>query len=286
VARKTLSAREEGYRLLRLKFDNGALSEYDLAQAVTLVEGAKAAVALLERQRAQDLNALVLLVGQPLPRDLPAGLPLAQQGLLADLPAGLPSQLLERRPDVVAAERRVAAAFNRVGEARAAQLPRISLTAGGSSISSDVLVLQNRDNPAWGFGANLFAPLYQGGALRAQVELRTAEQRQAVAAYASTGQRAFGDVENALAAENALRDRAAILDVLVRDNQRALELAREQYRIGTVDLRSVNQRQLALYNARTTRLRVQSEQLAQRVNLHLALGGAFDAATPVPVAAR
>jgi hypothetical protein len=100
------------------------------------------------------------------------------------------------------------------------------------------------------------------------------------------GQRAFGDVENALAAEIALRDRAAILEALLRDNQRALELAREQYRIGTVDLRVVDQRQLALYSARTTRLRVQSEQLAQRVNLHLALGGAFDAAPPGPVASK
>ena len=120
------------------------------------------------------------------------------------LPVGMPSELLERRPDVIAAERRVAAAFNRVGEARAARLPRISLTAGGSSISSDVFVLQDRTNPAWGFGANLFAPLYQGGALRAQVEIRTAEQKQAVADYARTAQRAFGEVENALAAENAL----------------------------------------------------------------------------------
>ena len=134
------------------------------------------------------------------------------------VPVGMPSQLLERRPDVIAAERRVAAAFDRVGEARAAQLPRISLTAGGSSVSSDLIELKDTSNPIWSVGANLIAPLYQGGALRAQVEIRSAEQKQAVAEYARIGQRAFGEVENALAAENALRDRDAILEATIRDN--------------------------------------------------------------------
>jgi outer membrane protein TolC len=140
----------------------------------------------------------------------------------------------------------------------------------------------------WSFGANLIAPLYQGGALRAQVEIRSAEQKQAVADYARTGQRAFGEVENALAAENALRERDVILETSIRDSERALELAQIQYRVGTVDRRAVEQNQLALYAARTSRLRVQTERLAQRVNLHLALGGGFDAASePAPsVSAR
>jgi multidrug efflux system outer membrane protein len=97
VTRKTLDTREQSYKLLKLKFDNGAASEYDFAQALSLVEGARAALALLQRQREVDRNTLVLLVGQPLPADLPPGLPLEGQGLLTDLPAGLPSELLERR---------------------------------------------------------------------------------------------------------------------------------------------------------------------------------------------
>jgi outer membrane protein, multidrug efflux system len=202
------------------------------------------------------------------------------------VPVGMPSQLLERRPDVIAAERRVAAAFDRVGEAKAAQLPRISLTAGGSSVSSDLLVLQDTSNPIWSIGANLIAPLYRGGELRAQVEIRSAEQKQAVAEYARAGQRAFGEVENALAAEVALRDRDAILEATIRDSERALELAQIQYRVGTIDLRTVEQNQLAVYSARIARLRVQTEQLAQRVNLHLALGGGFDLPPMEPVAAK
>jgi outer membrane protein TolC len=192
------------------------------------------------------------------------------------VPVGVPSELLERRPDMVAAERRVAAAFDRVGEARAAQLPRISLTAGGSNVSSELIVLKDASSPIWSVGANLIAPLYQGGALRAQVEIRSAEQKQAVAEYARAGQKAFGEVENALGAESSLRERDATLAATVRDSEEALELTRTQFRIGAVDQRAVEQSQLALYAARTSRLRVQTERLAQRANLYLALGGGFD----------
>ena len=92
-------------------------------------------------------------------------------------------------------------------------------------MSSELIVLKNTNNPIWSFGGNLIAPLYQGGALRAQVEIRSAEQKQAVAEYARAGQRAFGEVENALAAENALRDRDVILEATIRDSARALSSA-------------------------------------------------------------
>jgi len=121
--------------------------------------------------------------------------------------------------------------------------------------------------------ANLIAPIYQGGALRAQVEIRSAEQKQAVAEYARAGQKAFSEVETALGTESILREREAILAAAIRDNEEALKLARVQFQVGSADLRTVEQSQLALYAARTSRLRVQSEQLAQRANLYLALGG-------------
>ena len=275
-------AADELLRLAQQRQRIGAGNEQAVAEARANLGSYRDALRQSELARDNAMRALELLLGRYPAADVALAAQLTP--LPAPLPAGLPSQLLERRPDVVAAERRVAIAFHRVGESKAALLPRISLTAGGSSISSDLFLLQDRSNPAWGFGANLFAPLYQGGALRAQVEVRDAEQRSAMAAYASAGQRAFADVENALAAEIALRDRAAIVDAMVRDNERALELALVQFRVGSTDQRAVEQRQLALYSARTTRLRVQSEQLAQRVNLHLALGGSFD---PSPaVAAR
>jgi multidrug efflux system outer membrane protein len=189
------------------------------------------------------------------------------------VPAGLPSELLERRPDVIAAERRVAAAFHRVGEAKAARLPKISLTTSVSAISSELFVLQDHSNPVWSIGANLLAPIFTGGALKTQVEIRTAEQQQAVAEYAVVGLRAFGEVESALAAEIAAREREQILAGAVADNQQALSLAQTQYNVGSNDLRLVEQRQMSLSGSRSALIRMQAEQRVQRVNLHLALGG-------------
>ena len=266
----------------RLRIGNG--NEQAVAEARANVGTYRDTLRQIELSREQALRALELLLG----RYPSAEIAVAQR--LAPMPGavsvGVPSELLERRPDVIAAERRVAAAFDRIGEAKAAQLPRISLTAGGSTISSDVFVLKDRSNPAFSFGANLIAPLYQGGALRAQVDIRTAEQKEAVAYYARVAQRSFAEVENALATENALRDRDAILGANIVDNARALELVQVQFRVGNADLRAVEQRQLALYTARTARLRVQSEQLAQRVNLFLALGGGFDLPAMQPVASQ
>jgi NodT family efflux transporter outer membrane factor (OMF) lipoprotein len=223
----------------------------------------------------QSLRALEALAGRYPAAALDVPVRLAE--LPGPLPAGVPSELLERRPDVVAAERRVATAFYRTEEAKAARLPRLSLTAAVTSISSELFVLQQRDNPVASAGASITAPLFLGGQLQSQVEIRTAEQKQAVVDYARVGQRAFGEVESALAASANLEEREAILRELVTDNTRALEFANQRYRVGVGDLRAVQQQSLALSASRTALLRVQAERLVQRINLHLALGGSFEA---------
>jgi outer membrane protein TolC len=154
-------------------------------------------------------------------------------------------------------------------------LPSISLSAAVNSLSSDVIVLKERDNPVWGIGGKLAAPIFLGYALQGQVEVRTAEQKAAVAEYGRVGAKAFGDVESALSAESAARDRQAILARGVAENQRAVELTEVRYRVGSGDLRAVAQQQIALYATRSALLRMQAETLVQRVNLHLALGGSF-----------
>ena len=154
-------------------------------------------------------------------------------------------------------------------------LPSISLTAGLNYISSDILVLNNRDNPAWSIGAKLLAPLYRGGALEAQVEVRTAEQKEALAAYAQTGLKAFSEVENSLSSEFAMREREAILGEGAQHNQRALDLEQARYKVGARDFRSVHPTAARpLFRAHGTAAGA-SEQRVQRVNLHLALGGGF-----------
>ncbi|HTN94740.1 MAG TPA: efflux transporter outer membrane subunit [Gallionella sp.] len=234
----------------------------------------------------QALRALELLLGR-----YPAAELKARQDLDAfpgPVPVGMPLEMLERRPDMVAAERRVAAAFDRVGEAKAARLPRISLNASVADISSEVLQLKtDYENPSSGVGGRIVAPIYQGGALDTQVEIRTIEQKEAVAQYARMALSAIGDVENALAAEQTLAERVQLLQRIVADNQRALDLVQTSYRIGKTDLRSVEQQQLNLFAARLALLGVQSDQLRQRVNLHLALGGSFESAsTPAPAETR
>jgi NodT family efflux transporter outer membrane factor (OMF) lipoprotein len=268
-------------RLVSLALDRqrvGRGDEYDIALARAGLQTYRDAAEQLELARQQALRSLELLAGRYPAAALEAPAMLAAKP--APVPAGLPAELLERRPDVVAAERRVAAAFYRVEEAKAARLPRISLTAGVTSISSDLFVLQDRDNPVWSVGASLTAPLFLGGQLQGQVEIRTAEQKQALAEYGRIGARAFGEVENALSSAFALEDREAILNQAVAANARALELANIRFRVGSGDQRAVQQQSLALHAARTALLRVQAERLVQRINLHLALGGSFTATSP------
>ncbi len=270
-----LRSAQELHRVAQDRFRVGIGDEQAVAEAAANVGSYRDALRQSVQARAEALRALELLLGRYPAAEIAVASRLT--AMPPPVPIGVPSDLLERRPDVIAAERRVAASFNRVGEAKAARLPRISLSASVSAISSDVVVLQDRSNPGYGFGASLFAPLYQGGALQAQVEVRNAEQKQAMADYARIAQRSFSDVENALAADFALRDRETILAQNIADNERALELAQIQFRVGKVDLRAVEQRQLALYAARASRVRVQTEALAQRTNLYLALGGSFEA---------
>ncbi|HEX9179789.1 MAG TPA: TolC family protein [Burkholderiales bacterium] len=273
MAAEMVRSAEKLLELARVREKVGNGSALDTAVAQANLENYRDAERQLRLAYEQSLRALELLAGRYPAAALEA--PAALTQLPGPVPAGLPSELLERRPDVVAAERRVAAAFYRVEESKAAMLPRISLTAGVNALSSDVVVLKERDNPVWGIGGKLAAPIFLGYALQGQVEVRTAEQKAAIAEYGRIGSRAFGDVESALSAESAARDRQTILARGVADNQRAVELTEVRYRVGSGDLRAVTQQQLALYATRSALLRVQAETLVQRVNLYLALGGGF-----------
>jgi NodT family efflux transporter outer membrane factor (OMF) lipoprotein len=262
----------------RLRVGKG--DEYDLSLAEANVETARDAARQLALGREQALRALETLVGRyPAAEvDVPTALP----DMPPPVPVGLPSELLERRPDVVAAERRVAAAFNLVGEAKMARLPKIALTAGVTAISSDLFVLQEHSNPTASLGGSIVWPLFNGWALEAQVDIRTAQQKLAVAEYGSTAAKAFSDVEAALSAAFAADDREAILTRAVDRNARALELAQVRYRVGSGDLRTVLQQNIALFGARTNLIQVQSDRRIQRVNLYLAVGGNLAGAAAAP----
>ncbi len=273
VARKTLRTREEGFRLLQLKFDNGALSEYDLAQSVTLVEGAKAAVALLARQRMQSENALVLLVGQPLPADLPPPLPLEQQGLMAELPAGLPSELLERRPDVRQAEAQLRAANANIGAAKAAFFPRITLTGNVGVASRELSNLFSQS--AWQFAPSISLPIFDAGANRANLELSQANRDIAVEQYQRSIQVAFREVADALAGRATYGEQLRAQQAQTAAEQRRSDLAELRFRNGVASFLDVLDAQRSLFTTQQATIVVQAAQQQNLVTLYKVLGGGW-----------
>jgi NodT family efflux transporter outer membrane factor (OMF) lipoprotein len=273
IAREMLQSSEKLGDLAGLTKKIGSGSDLEVALADVNVQTYRDSVRQLELARQQALRALEILAGR-----YPAAALAASDTLPAlppPVPVGVPSELLERRPDVVAAERRVAAAFDRVGEAKAARLPTVVLGLGASWINSDLFILKDSDNPKVGGSASAGLPLLTGGRLAAQVELRNAEQRQAVAQYASIGLKAFSEVESALANEASLGDRQGMNERLVQDNAQVRKLSETRFRVGSGDLRDVLNDDLRLAASRTQLVTIRAQRLAQRVNLHLALGGGY-----------
>jgi len=251
----------------------GIGSDLDVASARVNLQTYRDTLLQVDLAHGQSARALELLLGRYPQAEITASAQLPP--LVGQVPAGLPAELLERRPDVIAAERRVAAAFNRLQQAKAARLPRFSLTGSGSDLSSDLFVLQNQGDVMWRAGGSVFAPLFSGGALRGQVLVRTAEQKEAMAGYAAAALAAFADVENALSGDRNMQSREEVLTVALEDAQRALRIAETRYRVGSGDLRDIERQQLSYYGTRLNLLRIQNERRIQRVNLHLALGGDF-----------
>ena len=187
--------------------------------------------------------------------------------------AGLPSELLERRPDIIAAERRVAAAFNAVTQAKAARLPALSLTGEVGSASRSLSNLLNPANVGWQLGTNLLAPVFDGGARREQVAIATAEQEQALAAYGQAALEAFGELETTLDQGVVVAQRKVDLEEAAREAGRAFRIANLRYQEGETDLLDVLTIQQRVITAQRNLTSVQRLLLDQRVHLHLALGG-------------
>jgi outer membrane protein TolC len=186
------------------------------------------------------------------------------------IPVGLPSDMLERRPDVIAADRRVAAAFFVSEQARLAKLPRFSLNAAGGVTSA-------LSGAIGSLGAGVTAPLYTGGAIEAQIDIANADQQAAIGAYGLTVLNALEEVEAALTNSDLLERREQFLADAVDNNLQAYNLGRKQYDVGQIELINLLQLQAGWIGARVTLLDIRNQRLAERVNLHLALGGSFEA---------
>jgi NodT family efflux transporter outer membrane factor (OMF) lipoprotein len=272
-AAETMSYYDEALKLADVRKEHGHASDFDLAQIKARAASAQDALYIAQAARAQTIRAIEIVTSH-----YPAGRLATRSSFPTQpgpVPAGLPSQLLERRPDVLAAERRFAAAFHRVSEAKAARLPRfaISTTTGlGSAALDGVGTL---DALTWSLAGGITQPIFFGGELKAVQDIRTSEQKAAAASYTATALRAFGDVEDALAGDYYLRKREGALSDLVENNTTSVKLAGEQLEQGQID--TFTTLRLAGENlaAKIELTRIRASRLRERVNLYLALGGDF-----------
>ncbi len=275
VTRESLATRQESLRLTQLKFDNEAASKLELSQAQSLLEGAKAALAQTTRQRAQDENALTLLVGQPLPADLPAGLAITAQGMLPDLPAGVPSELLARRPDIRQAEQQLLANNANIGAARAAFFPRITLTGSAGVVSNDLDTLFSNGISAWTFAPQLLLPIF--GYSRNQANLESAKLARdiAVAQYEKTIQTGFREVADALAGRATLGEQLRAQNAQLAAEQTRMELTDLRFHHGVSNAFDVLDAQRSLFAAQQAAVQVQALQVQNLVTLYKVLGGGW-----------
>jgi len=183
---------------------------------------------------------------------------------------------LNRRPDLIAAERRFAASIERLKVSKKELLPTISLTANGNTGSTDLQDLLDIERLAWRIAGNLAQPIFQGGRLIAGIDLSKADRRLALELYAQAVLVAFQEVETLLAGETYLREEEEALRRAADESTSAEELAWQEYQRGLTDIITVLDSQRRAFNARSSHISVSNQRLQNRVNLHLALGGDFE----------
>ena len=274
IVRETVEILEETLRIVNVKHDNGMTSAQDVSLARSDLATARESLTTIEGSQRDAVRALEALLGRYPGADLEVRRSLP--GVPPAPPAGLPSELLERRPDIVAAERRVAAAFNATNQARAARLPSIGLTGNLGSASDSLSGLLESSNAAWTAGASLLAPIFDGGRRREAVEIATADQEQALAAYGQAAISAFSELETNLDQGVVLQQRIAELNVAATEAANAFRIAQLRYEEGEEELLNVLSIQQRVIGAKSSLSSVERLLLEQRVNLNLALGGSWD----------
>jgi len=278
LAEETLTAQEASLDLIRRSHDLGVADALALHQAESQVEAARVDVARLSGVVALDRNALTLLVGATVPAELlPEGLGKVTPDNVV-VPE-LPSEVLLRRPDILAAEHRLEAANANIGAARAAFFPHISLTGSAGTLSSELSGLFAEGSGAWSFLPQITVPIFEGGALRAGLETAVVDRELAVAGYEKTIQTAFREVNDALALRQTLAEQQRAQQALVASLDKAYELSRARYKAGISSYLEVLVAQRSLYTAQQGLIAVRMGEEANLVNLFKVLGGGGGPAT-------
>ena len=274
---RTVRTREENVKVNQRRFDLGDIGEFDLARAKTDLSSTRAEAIGLQRQRAATEHALAVLLGRPA-ADFTAGAsPLLEAAALPAIPAGLPSALLERRPDIAAAQRTMEASNARIGVARAAMFPALDIGASGGGVGgafSDVFKMSGR---SWLLGAQLSAPLIDGGRNKANVARSEAVLDESVAAYRQSVLVAFAEVEDNLAGLRILAGQAGQIEDAVVSARRSAELAQKLYEAGRSSYLELLDAQRNLAAVERTAVQLRGSRAVTTVALIRALGGGWGA---------
>jgi len=273
-AQETLDLYQQYSKLTDVRKEQGFASDFDLAQIKSRTAGAQDALYIAQAARAQTIRAIEVVTSH-----YPGGrfeVRRSFPGQPKGAPAGLPAQILERRPDLIASERRFAAAFHRVSEARTARLPRFVLSATGGLGTAQLDSVGVLDAVVWTFAAGVTQPIFFGGELKAAQDLRTAEQKAAAASYVGSALRAFEDVEDALANDYYLRKREGALGDAVSSSADSVKFGRQQLEQGQTDMFTVLRLTGENLAAKVQYTQIRASRLRERVNLYLALGGDFE----------
>jgi multidrug efflux system outer membrane protein len=276
LAESTLRSQQATYELTQRSHALGGSSGLALAQAQTTVESARGEVAVYASQILQDQNALRLLVGAELPAELLPGDDLQSVALLVQVPAQLPSSLLQRRPDVLAAEHSLKSANIDIGAARAAFFPSISLTANAGSASSALSGLFKAGSGAWTFAPSVSLPIFDAGANRATLDAAKVEREIQAQTYQQTLQTAFREVADALAVRSTLDQRLAAQQALTDASRKSFELADALYRGGSQSYLEALDAQRSLYSAEQDLITLRLAEQSNRVTLYKVLGGGWN----------
>ena len=273
ITRDTLKSQEDSYALTQRMFNGGTTTQLAVSQAETTVDTARANLAQYNRQLAQDRDALALLLGAPIPDALDFSRGLNRDNMVAELKEGIPSDVLVRRPDVLAAEHQLMAANAEIGAARAAFLPAISLTGNFGTESTQLSGLFKAGSRAWTFSPQISLPIFAGGANVATLQATKLARDTAVAQYEKAIQTAFREVADALVARGTLDEQLAAQQALVDASAVAYRLADMRYRGGVDSYLTALVAQVSLYSAQQQLQTVRLLRLQNLVTLYKALGG-------------
>lgn len=275
ISKQTLSTRQESLRLVKVRAQGGVTSLMDVRQSEQLVYGAAASIPDLERRIEQQENFISILLGKN-PGPIVRGRPLIANAIPPTVPAGLPSALLERRPDIQAAEQLLVAANARIGVAKAAYFPQIVLTGSGGFQSSALTSLFSGPSGFWNAGAQLTQPLFAGGRISSGVKLSKAQQLEAELSYKQTTQQAFRDISDSLIAYIKNQEFRQQQDLLTKAAEDAARLSQVRYRGGAASYLEVLDSDTRYFSAQLTLAQADLNERLALVQVYNALGGGWE----------